>query len=72
MRLGTSGGSVAAPDFVPIVSAVPAFAPEPAPLPPSPAPLIEVKPSGAVLRIPPSVDADLLTTVLRAIRASAT
>jgi transposase len=72
MRLGASGGSVAALDFVPIVSAVPAPAPEPVPLPPSPTPPIEVKLSGAVLRIPPGTDAALLTTVLRAIRASAT
>ena len=71
MRLGTSGGSVAAPDFVPIVSATPASAADPAPLPRSPAPSIEVKLSGAVLRIPAGIDADLLTTVLRAIRASA-
>jgi len=71
MRLGTSGGSVAALEFVPIVSAVPAPAPEPAPLPPSPAPPIAVKLSGAVLRVLPGTDATLLTTVLRAIRASA-
>jgi transposase len=69
-RLGTSGGSAAALDFVPIVSAVPA--PEPSSPPPSPAPLIEVTLSGALLRIPPGVDAVLLTAVLRAIRASAT
>ena len=66
MRLGTSGGSVAAQDFVPIV-AVPAPAPEPIPTP-----SIEVKLSGAVLRLLPGTDAALLTTVLRAIRASAT
>ena len=37
----------------------------------SPAPSIEVKLAGAVLRVAPGTDADLLTTVLRAIRASA-
>lgn len=70
-RLGPSGGSVAAPDFVPIVSAVPTSAAEPAPLPRSPAPSIEVELSGAVLRIPAGIDAAMLTTVLRAIWASA-
>jgi transposase len=70
MRLGAPGGSVAALDFVPIVSALPA--PEPSASPPSPMPPIEVTLSGAVLRIPPGTDAMLLTTVLRAIRASAT
>ena len=69
-RLGTSGRSVAALDFVPIVSAVPA--PDPSPPPPSSMPPIEVTLSGAVLRIPLGSDADFLTTVLRAIRASAT
>ncbi len=69
-RLGTSGGSVAALDFVPIVSAVPA--PDPSPPPPLSMPPIEVTLSGAVLRIPPGSEADFLTTVLRAIRASAT
>lgn len=69
-RLGTSGGSVAALDFVPIVSAVPAL--DPSPPPPSSMPPIEVTLSGAVLRIPLGSDADFLTTVLRAIRASAT
>ncbi len=69
-RLGTSGGSVAALDFVPIVSAVPA--PDPSPPPPSSMPPIEVTLSGAVLRIPLGSEADFLTTVLRAIRASAT
>jgi transposase len=35
-------------------------------------PPIEVKLAGAVLRIVPGTDAALLTTVLRAVRASAT
>jgi transposase len=63
-------------DFVPIVSEAPAAMPEPAPAiasaPSRPPPPIEVRLAGAVLRIPPGADGDLLTTVLRAIRASAT
>jgi transposase len=63
-------------DFVPIVSEAPAAMPEPAPassLAPSRLPPpIEVRLAGAVLRIPAGTDGDLLTTVLRAIRASAT
>jgi transposase len=59
-------------EFVPIVSEVPAPAPEPKSPPPLPTPPLEVKLAGAVLRIPPGTDAALLTTVLRAIRASAT
>jgi transposase len=39
---------------------------------PSAASAIEVELAGAVLRIPSGTDAALLTTVLRAIRASAT
>ena len=62
-------------DFVPIVSDAPAAMPERAPassLAPSRLPpLIEVRLAGAVLRVPPGTDGDLLTTVLRAIRASA-
>ena len=63
-------------DFVPIVSEAPAALPEPAPAsssaPSRLPPPIEVRLAGAVLRIPPGADGDLLTTVLRAIRASAT
>ena len=57
--------------FVPMVPAMPSPASEPmvAPAPSSPA--IEVELAGAVLRARPGTDADLLTTVLRAIRASA-
>jgi transposase len=55
-----------APDFVPIVSETSACA-----SPPSPVPPIEVRLAGAVLRIVPGTDAALLTTVLRAVRASA-
>ena len=63
-------------DFVPIVSEAPAAMPEPAPAsssaPSRLPPPIEVRLAGAVLRIPLGTDGDLLTTVLRAIRASAT
>ena len=62
-------GAVAPPDFVPIVAEVPA--PEPASAPTRSPPTIEVKLAGAVLRIAPGTDGELLTTVLRAIRASA-
>jgi transposase len=72
MRLGTAGGAAAPLDFVPIVSAAPASIPERVPSLASPGPLIEVKLAGAVLRVPPGTDAELLTTLLRAIRASAT
>jgi transposase len=63
--------SPAALEFVPIV---PEALPDPAPtaLPSPPAPPIEVKLAGAMLRISPGTDAALLTAVLRAIRASAT
>jgi transposase len=70
MRLEARGGSVAALDFVPIVSDLPV--PAQSVSPPSPMPPIEVTLSGAVLRILPDTDAMLLTAVLRAIRASAT
>jgi transposase len=72
MRRGTSGALAAPLDFVPIVPDVPGPRPEAGPLPASPAPPIEVKLAGAVLRIPPGTNAALLTTVLRAIRASTT
>ncbi|UZO94753.1 IS66-like element accessory protein TnpA [Roseomonas mucosa] len=72
MRLGVAGEARAAMDFVPIVSAAPAATPERAPSWVAPGPVIEVKVAGAVLRVPPGTDADLLTTLLRAIRASAT
>jgi transposase len=61
----------AEPAFVPIVRETPAPMPELATLPARPAPSIEVKLAGAVLRITPGTDGELLTTVLRAIRASA-
>ena len=67
--------SPASLDFVPIVAEAPPAGSEPVPSatpPPSPALPIELTLAGAVLRIPPGTDAALLTTVLRAIRASAT
>jgi transposase len=64
------------PAFVPVVPVVPdtpATVPEAgvSTTPARPAPQIEVKLAGAALRIPPGTDVDLLTAVLRAIRASA-
>jgi transposase len=60
------GASSAPSGFVPILAEAPAVAA--GALPPM---AIEVKLAGAVLRIPPGTDPDLLTAVLRAIRASA-
>jgi transposase len=60
------GGSSAPLGFVPIVAEAPAVA-----SPPTVIPSIEVKLAGAVLRVAPGTDMDLLTAVLRAIRASA-
>jgi transposase len=63
--------AAAPPDFVPIIAepscSVPEAAASSAGLPQS----VEVKLAGAVLRVAPGTDGDLLTTVLRAIRASA-
>ncbi len=56
------------PAFVPI-HAEPALLPA-APVPVSP-PAIEVEVAGAVVRVLPGMDAALLTSVLRAVRASA-
>ena len=64
--------AVAPLGFVPIVAETPVSTPEtvlPSP-PPSPPP-IEVEVAGAVLRVTAGTDADLLTMVLRALRASA-
>jgi transposase len=63
----------AVPAFVPIVPETPAAVPEAAvaTAPARAAPSIEVKLAGAVLRIAAGADGDLLTMVLRAIRASA-
>jgi transposase len=65
-----AAATAAEPAFVPIVGA-PAPVPEPAAPPARPGPSIEVELAGAVLRITPGTDGELLTAVLRAIRASA-
>jgi transposase len=62
--------AVAPLGFVPIVAEPPPAVPEAA-SPVGPTPSIEVKLAGAVLRVAPGTDAELLTTVLRAVRASA-
>lgn len=60
-------GGVSAPlDFVPIVAEPPTVVPAR-----SASPSIKVELAGAVLRITPGTDGELLMTVLRAIRASA-
>lgn len=64
-------GAVAPLDFVPIVAEAPAPTPEPVTAPVRSLPTIEVKLAGAVLRVAPGTDGELLTMVLRAIRASA-
>jgi transposase len=70
-RVGSAkAGTPAVPAFVPIVAETPA--PASATTPVRPAPSIEVKLAGAVLRVPPGTDMELLTAVLRAIWASAT
>ena len=58
------------PGFVPILAepALPHVAPAPAP---APASAIEVEVAGAVVSVLPGMDAALLTSVLRAVRASA-
>ncbi len=71
-RIGAAKVSVVT-GFVPIVPVTPEVAPQPV-LPTTPAratPPIEVKLAGAVLRVAPGTDMDLLTAVLRAIRVSA-
>jgi transposase len=59
------------PAFVPIVAEAPTPMPDPATTPSRNAPAIEIKLAGAVLRVGAGTDAELLTRVLRAIRASA-
>ena len=66
-----SATAAAEPSFVPVVSEPLAPSPEAAVPTVRQAASIEVKLAGAVLRVVPGTDADLLTTVLRAIRASA-
>lgn len=62
----------AEPAFVPIVAETPApSSPEPVAAPTRATAAIEVKLAGAVLRVAPGTDGELLTMVLRAIRASA-
>lgn len=73
-RIGAAKeGTPAVPDFVPIVPEAPEIVPSV--VVPTAAshstPPIEVKLAGAVLRVTPGTDMDLLTAVLRAIRASA-
>ena len=63
--------AVAPLDFVPMVPAMPLATPEPMATRACSSPPIEVELAGAVLRAVPGTDADLLMTVLRAIRASA-
>lgn len=64
--------AAAEPGFVPIVAETPArSSPEPVAALPRATPAIEVTLAGAVLRVAPGTDADLLTMVLRAIRGSA-
>ena len=64
-------GAAARLGFVPIVAEASPAIPAPEALSVSPTPSIEVKLADAVLRVEPGTDAELLTTVLRAIRASA-
>jgi transposase len=66
-----SAAAAVEPSFVPVMPELPAIRPESASSPARPGASIEVKLAGAVLRIPPGTDAELLTAVLRAIRASA-
>lgn len=65
-------GAAARLDFVPIVPAMSRPLPELTAAPARCSPSIEIELAGAVLRVAPGTDADLLTTALRAIRASAT
>ena len=64
-------GAAARLGFVPIVAEVPAPTPEPTASLARAAAAVEVRLAGAVLRVEPGTDGELLTTVLRAIRASA-
>jgi len=67
MRVGAAGRL----DFVPIVPAMSHPLPEPTVAPAHSSPSLEIELAGAVLRVAPGTNADLLTTVLRAVRASA-
>ena len=70
-RALTAASAPAEPAFVPIVAEAPTPAADVATTPSRIAPAIEIKLAGAVLRVGAGTDAELLTTVLRAIRASA-
>ena len=68
-----AAGLPADPGFVPILTepAMPPAAPAPvSSVPVSSSPAIEVEIAGAVVRVLPGVDTALLTSVLRAVRAS--
>jgi transposase len=70
-RALAASAAMAEAAFVPIVTAAPMPACERRAIPPATTPAVEVELAGAMLRVAPGTDADLLTTVLRAIRASA-
>lgn len=59
------------PGFVPIVAEPPAPTADVVPASSRPGCSLEVQLAGAVLRVAPGTDAELLTAVLRAVRASA-
>jgi transposase len=63
--------AAAEPSFVPVVPEPLALMPEAGAATARQAPSIELKLAGAVLRVAPGTEEALLTTVLRAIRASA-
>ena len=68
----TTAIQIPPPDFVPLMTEVTLPAPVQRAKPQSAAPAIEVKLAGAVVRIAPGIDDGAqLTTVLRAVRASA-
>ena len=62
-----SASHTAPPSFVPLVTALPSASSSS----PSAPPVIEIRIAGAVVRADPGTDADQLTTVLRAVRRSA-
>ena len=64
-------GAAARLDFVPLVPTTSMPLAEPTAAPAGSSPSIDVDLAGAVLRVAPGTDAELLTMVLRAIRASA-
>jgi transposase len=70
-RALVSATTAAEPSFVPVIAEPPAPVPEAMAAAVRQSSLIEVNLAGAVLRIAPGTDEALLTTVLRAVRASA-